>query len=721
MSDFGVDGVIMFSLKTKGENGTHIQNLKTSKTDRSNDRSVFRRPVETDHLLLKFIWAHSNLVDREVLAKLNIGDKSAIEEALNQIHFRSLGVSSTKETTLNEKVFSPKTYREVLLNPRVQEKASEGVEEGEWQKVSYKKKKSAKVGGRTNNVSTIFLHNIPDNATGREIWSLFKECGKIQDIILPRKRDKLGKRYGFVKTFGGKEAGAIICNAKMDKSLGIKIKMSINDSKYAIPLGNSVLRKAAMSTPTSLGKDHANNLDENESKVKEQRPPSIVEEDKKPDVPFNKTMFEFIEVEVDHEVEKALLHSKVGITWFDEEVCVLKERFNDMGLRQYRILGLSKRKFLISKDNHVSWDNLDQSDLSVWFCSMRNFEEADHILSRPVWLECRGLPMPAWREENLRAFTDRLGSWISWSYQSDNLGEIFNPLVCIDTPTFEEINEDMKILYKGRQINISFVEVSNPALLIGKVLPMEFSNEVKGDNLQGGGRKQEEVAKEDQASQSCEKDEQKLEVVAGEPTKALALRQEKSISNELKGGDEDWGSDPCLRVKQHLDTSVSLSSNKVGEVQVGNFKNIRHKSTSSGICSERSHKMVDNEKSEAYASVLNVSSQSTLCSGIVKKLRVKSRRGRPKKANLLQRNPFEIGVKFKVKGGKRAKAKAPQRSKKRNNFNNELQLVPVNVIGSNVREALAILESAENMGLVCNEDRDEVIKVIVRRLDSKEL
>lgn len=329
--------------------------------------------------------------------------------------------------------------------------------------------------------------------------------------------------------------------------------------------------------------------------------------------------------------------------------------------------------------------------------------------------------MPAWREENLRAFTDRLGSWISWSYQSDNLGEIFNPLVCIDTPTFEEINEDMKILYKGRQINISFVEVSNPALLIGKVLPMEFSNEVKGDNLQGGGRKQEEVAKEDQASQSCEKDEQKLEVVAGEPTKALALRQEKSISNELKGGDEDWGSDPCLRVKQHLDTSVSLSSNKVGEVQVGNFKNIRHKSTSSGICSERSHKMVDNEKSEAYASVLNVSSQSTLCSGIVKKLRVKSRRGRPKKANLLQRNPFEIGVKFKVKGGKRAKAKAPQRSKKRNNFNNELQLVPVNVIGSNVREALAILESAENMGLVCNEDRDEVIKVIVRRLDSKEL
>ncbi|KAL1822527.1 hypothetical protein ACET3Z_009305 [Daucus carota] len=371
----------MFSLKTNGDNGTHFQNLKISETDRSNERFGSRRPVEADHLLLKFIWAHNNLVDREVLAKLNIGDKSATEEALNQIHFRSLGIPNTKVAPLNEKTFSSKSYREALLNPRAQREVSEGSEEGEWQEVSYKKKRSVK----------------------------------------------------------------------------------------------------------------------------------------------------------------------------------------------------------------------------------------------------------------------------------------------------------------------------------------------------GGGRKQTTVAKEDQASESSEKGEQKLEVVEGDIEKALDPRQEEHISNEQQGGDEVWGSDPCLRIKQHPDTSVSLSSNKVGEMQVNNFKNIRQESTSSGVYSERSQKMVEYEKSEAYVPALNASSQSTLCSGIVKKLRVKSRRGRPKKANLLQKNPFEIGVKFKVKGGKRSKSKASQGSKKRNNFNNNLQLVPVNVIGRNVREALAILESAENMGLVCNEDRDEVIKEIVRRLDSKEL
>ena len=42
-------------------------------------------------------------------------------------------------------------------------------------------------------------------------------------------------------------------------------------------------------------------------------------------------------------------------------------------------------------------------------CKIRQDDSGDHVISRVVWLECRGLPMPAWKEENLRAFTNRLG------------------------------------------------------------------------------------------------------------------------------------------------------------------------------------------------------------------------------------------------------------------------------------------------------------------------
>lgn len=37
-------------------------------------------------------------------------------------------------------------------------------------------------------------------ATTRDLWDFFKLGGDIKDIILPKKRDILNKRYGFVKT-----------------------------------------------------------------------------------------------------------------------------------------------------------------------------------------------------------------------------------------------------------------------------------------------------------------------------------------------------------------------------------------------------------------------------------------------------------------------------------------------------------------------------------------
>lgn len=82
--------------------------------------------------------------------------------------------------------------------------------------------------------------------------------------------------------------------------------------------------------------------------------------------------------------------------------------------------------------------------------------------------------MPAWKEENLRAFTDRFGKWINWSYQSDSLGDFFNPLICIDLFDHKQIREEMIILYKGKQAKIEFKEITDVNHLKGNVLPMDL-------------------------------------------------------------------------------------------------------------------------------------------------------------------------------------------------------------------------------------------------------
>lgn len=72
----------------------------------------------------------------------------------------------------------------------------ENPEEG-WEVVSYNKKKYNKTNKEKN---TIFVNKIPHSAVSQDLWSYFNKEGTVKDTLLPRRRDKFGKKVGFVKT-----------------------------------------------------------------------------------------------------------------------------------------------------------------------------------------------------------------------------------------------------------------------------------------------------------------------------------------------------------------------------------------------------------------------------------------------------------------------------------------------------------------------------------------
>lgn len=304
--------------------------------------------------------------------------------------------------------------------------------------------------------------------------------------------------------------------------------------------------------------------------------------------------------------------------------------------------------------------------------------------------------MPAWKEENLRAFTDRLGKWISWSYQSDSLCEFFNPIVCLDLKNQERVKENMIILYKGKQIEILFHEVTDLQYLQGKVLPMDF-------------------AEEDSSSKKMKKSPTK--------EKDISTQEDVLIQKALvKVDGEDVQTNGDLGQINSLQEVVSSDSlNSVHLDQDNKFIKFRHRSGSSEICSDVPTNFEEANKSEVGKNSTNISSQSTLCSGIVRKLKVKSNRGRPRKISSKHRNPFEIGGSFKRRSKGRAKGKAIQKGKRNFAASQVLQVVPTAVVGSSVKQALEILEAAENMGLAVNGDRDVVVKEIARKLEMNEL
>lgn len=234
-----------------------------------------------------FIEGNDDIVDKEVPIRFRNGEKQAVTESLNQIHWRSLkmkrdedkgrkvGFSNVKEELVLK---ASKSYAEIVKtngDTRV-ENDSNG-----WTLVQRRKFKE-KVGLK-NDVGTIFMVNIPLAATAKGIWDFFKSCGKIKDIILPRKRDKNGKRIGFIKVVSEIEPGLVISNVKEKGSLTSRIVMSINSSQKKVDINNNL---------------QENNMgDKNGRKI-----PRTT--DQKDDC--SKKMFEYIEAEVDEEVETGL-------------------------------------------------------------------------------------------------------------------------------------------------------------------------------------------------------------------------------------------------------------------------------------------------------------------------------------------------------------------------------------------------------------------------------
>lgn len=130
--------------------------------------------------------------------------------------------------------------------------------------------------------------NIPFEATSKGLWEFFKSCGKIKDIILPRKRDRNGKRFGFIKVANEDEVGLIINNAKEKGGLVNRIAMSINKGTRKI--------------------DEGINLNSNKGEDIKSGGKDKVED-------CSKKMFEYTEAAIDEEVEAGLFKTLVGITW----------------------------------------------------------------------------------------------------------------------------------------------------------------------------------------------------------------------------------------------------------------------------------------------------------------------------------------------------------------------------------------------------------------------
>ncbi|KAK1393875.1 hypothetical protein POM88_012931 [Heracleum sosnowskyi] len=731
--------------------------FQTSNENNADEADRNNKENRGEEILKEFVKNSHQFVDKEVYRSFLQGDSVAFSNALKQIHWRSLKIRPAGrdklENGLPARVISKKSIdgenSEKRLYSQVVIEGARTEERDGWKTVTHKKKNFKTSSNVKVQGSTIFVSKIPNETTAKEIWDLFQNGGDIWDIILPRKRDRKGNRIGFVKTSSELESGRIISNLKQFKGLGRVLKMSINR-----PQEESVVKKI---TRGDIGSKKV------ERSLKD---PVTHGEDKNKDAEDDiaTKMFSYIESEVDEDIERSMLESLMLVdTKFSEAKEVLKY-VEGVGITNVKVVQVSDSIFFLRREGSDDWLNEEKELLGKGCQVVRKVTEKDLVLPRIAHVKCVGLPINAWLETNLKAFTKSFGEWVSCCFQDETLLKLHNPVITLVTSQVDRIEEYLTILVKGKQYKVLFHEIKEHAITEQDgALYKNASTDKHGINMEDFQvTRDEQKANEKVIDKNLKKSEnfpEKIDLydrnLVGDNMRSIGGVDSSGVrlGNKETDGPTNENDLSLVLMEESLQryeasddigTVVLESLSATNEFQVGEGRKLDILKThckvkrNTGVCNSLSSSEVsladeeinsvakdgeesDDGKSNDHFDQISIGSQGTLC----KNLRTMSMgvgRGRPRKRPKRKINPFD----FKFSKKNMFKSNKGDGFIKRTG-GNLLKIVEDGAQDSNIgkrknftKEATDILDTAIHMGLEIPGGREQGIETLARNLEKND-
>ncbi|KAK1390225.1 hypothetical protein POM88_018403 [Heracleum sosnowskyi] len=354
-------------VSSKGQDSMNISSDKdvgrtTAKHNIYSDKEVGRTTAKQE-IKLDFIRSMGHLVDSWILVEALKGEDFFINRALFQIHSRSLDGNK-----LDVSHVPPKTFKEALLS-----KPTTVIN-------SVDKSPGVRTQNKVLEKNVVFVSNIPQKAMTKEVWEFFKKVWKVLDIILPKKRDKYGKRYGFVKLRNYSEAVDFIHKLAGEKFQGHTIKLYFATKKkkvYSVLKPSSPLNIVA--TKVVDQEKHISNSDK-ASKVN--------------DGLSNQT--NGLNLVQDSKLNGDINNSAVVETMESSSVVDVLKHLDSLGFDNIQVRGLSRFKFLLTFMEEAVFEKL-------------LVEVKDLVIPQTTWIQVLGLPISVWSLKNFPRLIKKKG------------------------------------------------------------------------------------------------------------------------------------------------------------------------------------------------------------------------------------------------------------------------------------------------------------------------
>lgn len=325
------------------------------------------------------------------------------------------------------------------------------------------------------NISSFYFTRFPEDTTEDELWKIFRRAGDVREVFIPNKRNRTGRRYGFVRFIGVDNVQQL--ERRLDNIVMGGLKLYVNIPKFERGRGR-------VQPQSTGGREHTRLVEQGRRETyqaqKHTATPGLVrgsfadvvarrepriQQRRTSAVQNAKTNTSRSEVHLDRPMTapKWLQDAWVGrlknlalldrveenMLWDWGLDVVPKYIGDDMVL----LPGLTedKAKQMMEEGN---------AGREVMFYSVERWNKKMRAGSRLTWVQCWGVPLVAWDPTHLREIVTAIGEVVEVDEEMEDLRKMDRARLLVRTPWKPLIQHTVSVHIETEVFQVHIIEES---------------------------------------------------------------------------------------------------------------------------------------------------------------------------------------------------------------------------------------------------------------------
>ncbi|KAK8682043.1 hypothetical protein V6N13_054440 [Hibiscus sabdariffa] len=327
--------------------------------------------------------------------------------------------------------------------------------------------------GQGRQVITIYVNNIGENLHRKGLWLEFGRHGEVLDAFIANKRNKEGKKFGFVRTSNKADANRMIERLNNFRLFGSKITVSLArfQTRHSywrrVSLGTRFDKQVIDVATNKEAKDRVN-IPTYEKKEEPQGMGGTTENNEK----RRRRIYGLVESESLWKLKNCLVGETANVCSVES----IRARLIEWGMGDVKVRRLGGKSFILTIEDMELYrmlEDLHWSYLKEVFNSVRPWTESESNSHRATWIEITGVPLHCWNGTTFKRLAQLWGDFEAFGENLNCSVDCEKMKVLIVTNQEQSIREvvEMEVgnsIYVVRIVEMGFTDTSSKKVIIDK-------------------------------------------------------------------------------------------------------------------------------------------------------------------------------------------------------------------------------------------------------------